>query len=154
MTTPVRSVVVLDTSVLVKWFRSGEPLAAEASAFRQAYYEDRLNIVAPDLIPYELANALRYSSNAGQEESTRAMESLYALGIEIVPATAARIARALALAYQHDLTVYDAAFVALAEELGADFITADEKLLKKVSTLPFCHFLANVALPPPTAEEE
>jgi len=154
MTTTLKSVVVLDTSVIMKWFRAGETLAAEATALRQAYYEDQLNVVAPDLIPYELANALRYSSSVSQADSVSAMESLYALGIEIMPATSARIARALDPAYQHDITVYDAAFVALAEELEADFVTADEKLMRKVQPLPFCHFLADVAPPPVAPEEE
>jgi predicted nucleic acid-binding protein len=54
--------------------------------------------------------------------------------------------RAIALAYKHDLTVYDASFIALAEETGGDFVTTDEKLLQKVSSLPFCHALTDVAI--------
>ncbi len=153
MTVQLKRVVVLDTSVVAKWFKGGEPLAAEAKALRQAYYEDRLSIITPDLVPYELANVLRYSAEVTKTDSLSAMESLYALGVEIAPATLALIKRGLELAYQYDMAVYDAAFIALAEDLQADFVTADEKLLRKVTGLPFCHFLGDVVAPPIPTEE-
>jgi predicted nucleic acid-binding protein len=132
----------------MKWFRPAEPLAAEADTFRQAYYEDRLNLAAPDLLLYELANGLRYAADAKLEDSVRAIESVIALGIEIAPATSPVIIRALKLAHEYDITVYDAIFVALAEAWDADLVTADEKLLTKLRGVSFCHALTEALVPP------
>lgn len=45
-----------------------------------------------------------------------------------------------------DITVYDAAFVAMAEHLGTDFITADEKLVQRLQNISYVHYLADLAL--------
>jgi len=40
---------------------------------------------------------------------------------------------AISLAYQHDIAVYDAAFVRLAQIKGCDLITADQKLIQRTA---------------------
>ena len=43
-----------------------------------------------------------------------------------------------------DVTVYDAAFVALAEQLETDLITADEKMARQLRAMPRICYLADI----------
>ena len=140
------SAVVLDTSVIIKWFRQGEILAPQALALRRAYLEGSLTVAVPDVLVYEVANVLRYKGDLSTEQIGQAVQSLFDIGIDIVPPSAELMRRAVALAYTHNETVYDAVFVALAETLEADFITADEQLVKQMAGLPFVRFLGDVEL--------
>lgn len=59
---PLRQmVVVLDTSVIVKWLRQREIQADQALALRDAYLNGQVAITVPLLVAYELANVTRYS---------------------------------------------------------------------------------------------
>ena len=51
---------ILDSSVVIKWF-SEEEDTATALEFREGYIQGELEIVTPDLLLYEIANALRYN---------------------------------------------------------------------------------------------
>jgi len=64
--------------------------------------------------------------------------------LELIALTPKLITRTLELAYAHDLTVYDATFMACAEELGAVVITADQKLVNKVKQPAKVRFLRGV----------
>ncbi len=122
------TMAVLDTSVVLKWFRRDETGAEEALALREAYLDGALSIAVPDLLLYELGNVLRYKPDLDSDKVTAAVESVLAMGLSLCAATHERLIRAVEIAFVHDVTVYDAAFVALAEELQADFVTADERL--------------------------
>jgi predicted nucleic acid-binding protein len=140
-------VVVPDSSIVIKWFRQSEADAEQAEALRQAHLEGQLLFIVPDLLLYEIANVLRFKSDLDEAAVRSAVRSLTQINLEISPITEPRLQQVIALAYQHEITVYDASFITLAEETGGDFVTTDEKLLKKVSALPFCHALANVTIP-------
>ena len=64
--------------------------------------------------------------------------------LHIAPVSFDCLARAVVLAYDYREAVYDAAFIAPAESLGAQFITADEELVRRLSSLPFVRFLGQV----------
>ena len=70
----------------------------------------------PDLLPYEMANVLRYKPDWGAGRVAQAMDSFFALRLEVSPISLALIQRA----------------VALAEENNASFFTADEKLVRSL----------------------
>ena len=46
--------------------------------------------------------------------------------------------------FEYDITVYDAIYVALTEETGLDFITADRRLYERVRALEFVKFIAEL----------
>jgi predicted nucleic acid-binding protein len=50
---------------------------------------------------------------------------------------------AVTLAFAHNITVYDAFYVALAKETELTFITADKRLCERVSNLDFVNFIAD-----------
>lgn len=87
----------------------------------------RCRPVAPDLLPYELANVAVNKLRRGQDEATvqRSLGDLDALGIEL-HAIAAPLA--LELAARYALTAYDAAYLALADRLRCPLLTFDTRL--------------------------
>ena len=129
-----RDIAVLDTSVLLKWFRQGEVLADRALALRDAYLEGRISIAVPSLVAYEVTNVLRYKNDMATDQVQQAVRSLFDMN------------RTVEIARAHDTTVYDAAFAALAESLDASFITADETLARRLETFSFVYPLGDVQL--------
>ncbi len=136
--------VVPDTSVVIKWFRQGEVVAEEAKALRSAYLDGEIQLTVPALLAYELANVLRYKDDLTTAQVEEAVQSLFDLDLEWVPPSAALMRRAAAIARAAGVTVYDAAFVALAESVQATFVTADEQLVRRLAAWPFVLHLGDV----------
>ncbi len=122
-------ILVLDASVVIKWF-SNEENSEKAIGIRNRFVEGNVLIVCPDLTIYEVSNALRYAKVLDKRDLTEAIKSLYELEIDIIVPTRDVITKALELAIEHDITVYDAVYVSLAELLDARLVTSDEKLIK------------------------
>jgi|SRR3989344_276729 len=135
--------LVLDSSVIIKWF-SQEQDTEKAIAIRERLIQGDIIIAAPDIQLYEIANALRYNSRLKEQDVKEAIESLLDIGVIIIIPTREVIKLAIELAYKFDITIYDAYFIALAKELKFTFITADEKLYGKVSSLDFAMLLKNI----------
>jgi predicted nucleic acid-binding protein len=107
-----RTILVVDTSVVIKWF-SAEDLTDVALQLRDAYVENEVDIYVPDLLLYELSNALRYNPEFDTEDVQAAVRSLLDMDFEIVTPTPHLTKTAIEIAHEHDLTVYDSTFVAL-----------------------------------------
>lgn len=137
---------VLDTSVVIKWFHHRAEEATEAAlALRGAYLNGLVEVAVPDLSIYEFANALKSKAGLTAADTAQMVVSLWALGFSVVPVMPDRSTAAVELAYRHDLTIYDATFLALAQELSASFITADRALYEKVADLDGVVLLSSLA---------
>jgi len=118
--------MVVDASVVVKWYvpeRDHEP----ARTIRDEYVNGQHSLAAPSLLPFEVVNALRYSDPVDDESVLTVAETLPQYGIDLVSFD--RIQDVAAIALDADITVFEAAYVALAEQLDAPGFTADEWLL-------------------------
>lgn len=142
MNIPSPPVAILDTSVIVKWFRREETLANRAIILRDAYLDGAISIAEPWLIAYELANVLRYKNDWTTAQAQGAVQSILGLGFDWYPPNEATMFRAVEIARTNDLAVYDAVPVALAEALGAVFITADDKALTRLALFSFVRSLS------------
>ena len=126
--------VVIDTSAAFKWFApEGEDSVPEALAIAEQAVVGDLDIVAPSILPIEIANVVRY---AGYPASTaeQLVREFVEFRVQLYEADAPRLAGALQLAYTHGLTVYDALFLQLAEELGCPLVTADRRAFAGIDT--------------------
>ena len=137
-------VVVLDTSVVIKWYRQGEILAGPALALRDDYLDGRVTLAAPALLAYELSNVLCFKQELGTDDVQEAVERLYKMRLEWVSPSSALICRAIEIARTYETTVYDASFVALAEALDATFVTADARLVQRLSSNSHVRFLGDL----------
>jgi predicted nucleic acid-binding protein len=119
---------VIDASVAIKWVVE-EPGTAEALALRRA----RLH--APDLLVAECANILWKKVRLGQltpEEASLAAQLLERADMELAPMRKLmREATALAIEFEHP--AYDFVYLCLALSKGCAFVTADERLLRKLA---------------------
>lgn len=122
---------VVDASVVVKWFVEEEYTDA-ALAVRDAYVDGAIELAAPSLLPYEVVNALRYSGAFEETELTKVSTALTKYDIDLVPYR--RIDGIVETALETDATVYDAAYVTLAETRSEPLYTTDERLLEAVGS--------------------
>ena len=138
--------ICVDASVAAKWLFEEEH-SAQADMLLDEALKQQQPIVAPALLPSEIANIIRQRLRQGRLNLTEARTLLAQfLAIPIsLQAPEMLYDRALVLADQHNLpAVYDAHYVAVAETLGATLWTADRRLLRAVGgALPFVRCIAD-----------
>ena len=132
MTAAAPPSVVFDASALVR-AAVGKPtgehddwLALVEGGAAQGY--------APELVFFEVANALAGYVRGGAlsaRRAARALVRLMALPIELVSSRQVAVP-ALSVALGRGLSAYDAAYIAVAEEVGATLVTADRRLAEAV----------------------
>jgi predicted nucleic acid-binding protein len=127
------TVFVLDASVAVKWFLSpkDEPLSAEALALYKEYLQGKVSFIVPDIFWAEVGSAFWKAIRLGRFQKASAEEAISSLAKCELPTftIAALLERAFLIATTFDRSVYDALYVALAVQSGAELITADERLV-------------------------
>lgn len=100
-------------------------------------------LIAPHLLPAEVANALRRAERAGRlsrDAASLAFDWLSELPIQLVPfeELSDRVWE-----LRDTVTAYDAWYVALAEALGVDLATLDYRLIRAPG--PTCSFMTRPA---------
>jgi predicted nucleic acid-binding protein len=143
----MKDIYVLDTSVVVKWFSSRDEKDTEkALKLRSEYFNGTITFVIPEILYYELANALRYNPTFNSKDVTLAVESMFKLGIETRKINFELVKNAVGLAYRFNITFYDAYFLALARKLEAFLITADYSFFKKLREIALVRKLSDIIL--------
>jgi predicted nucleic acid-binding protein len=133
--TPAPFACVVDASVAVQLFIA-EPLTPLAtSLFDLLAGDPGVVFHVPDLFYAECANIFWKQvqrSLCPDATAQAAMANVHALRLQSAP-TAGLTTEALQLALNHAITAYDACYVALSRWQGVPLITADEKLVRKLS---------------------
>ena len=112
----------------------------KAGALLGQFRQGEIELVAPEQIRYEVASAITVATRGRAprltlEQGRRAIEEFLALGLETV--RGGRIVRlAYDLGHEYDCAFYDALYLALAQEMGVPFITADGRLYRRVRAIP------------------
>jgi predicted nucleic acid-binding protein len=125
---------VLDASVGIKLFIDEAGAEQANHIFQRLAASPPANLYVPDLFFAECANVLwkyvrqyRYAAEAARQN----LIDLQALALQAVP-TSSLVDRALSLALEYDVTVYDACYLALAQLAGVPLVTADSALVNKM----------------------
>lgn len=124
---------VVDASVVVKWFlHEQEGDRDRALALRDLHIAGRSRIIIPRLAVLEVLNAVRFSPKAKEEDGETALEALQDMNLDARSPDLALLRKANAIAWAYKIAIYDALYVALAEQVGYPLITADEVMIKKL----------------------
>lgn len=123
-------IIVVDASVAVKWLHdeAGSP-EAEALLTRGD------SLIAPDLIVPEVCNVIWKMARRGMMSQTQqivAATRLTSILDELVP-TGPLAPNALLISSQLDHPAYDCFYLALAEQRGGIVVSADHRLIQRVS---------------------
>jgi len=118
--------VVVDASVVVKWYIP-EKYHEQARDLRDDYLDGTIDLWAPALLPFEVVNALRYSGHYEWPRLQEVAETLPDYGIDLVPFS--DLGPVTTVPENLDITIYDAAHMALASKLDGVAYTADSDLL-------------------------
>lgn len=120
--------LVIDASIAIKWVieEDGTP---HALTLRQ-----RAKLMAPELLVAECANVLWRKvrrDELSKEEALLAARLLQGADIELLPGRSL-LEAAARMAIDLDHPAYDCLYIALAIENDCRFVTADERLLRKL----------------------
>ncbi len=123
---------MVDASVAVKWFVP-EKHYEKALRLRDAYLDERVDLVTPDLIVYEVANALRFHRvyKLPPEDIVSAVKDIIDLGI-VRRLNLEGWLRAAEISADNEVSIYDAVYGAMALILDGVLVTSDEKLRERI----------------------
>ncbi len=120
--------LVIDASIAIKWVVD-EDGTSEALVIRQ-----KAKLIAPELLIAECANILWKKVQRGEllkDEALLAARLLQGSEIELLP-TRFLFEAATRMSIEIDHPAYDCLYLALALEKKCRFVTADERLLRKL----------------------
>ena len=127
----VANVLVIDASVVIKWFVE-EEYSYEARLLKNAYANGIVDIAVPSIMKYEVLNALKYSGGFGEDELKEIAIVLDRFQFTIYDIEGEYSFRTIEIAMRKGITIYDAAYVALAQILNTVMYTADKRLIRKI----------------------
>ena len=138
--------LVVDASVAAKWLFV-EPDTEKARAIFDLGKSGELQLLAPEILPAEIANSLWKRTQRGDLDRASAL-GLFD-GFQKVEFKFCRVQEligpALSIAFQHHHAVYDCLYVVLARREGCDLVTADERLYRAFAQdFPWVHLLRNL----------
>ena len=131
---------VVDASVVVDWVAPDADPHGPARKRLERWALADVRLVAPRLLPEEVANALLTGCRRGRWDGAEA-DAAYVLLRDLpvtLTDTAADLDRAWELSRRYDEhPVYDMVYVALAERIGEQLVTADDRLRERLVGLDF-----------------
>jgi len=123
--------LILDASVLAKTFVK-ENNSDKAMELIDGYLRGEYSIVISELTIWEVLNALKYHEAFPDEMLAKVGEALYYYGFKIINLNLELILKAIDIATENNITIYDAIYLALTELHRGEFVTADKKLYEKL----------------------
>ena len=118
--------IVVDASALVELLLDTD----EAGAVAARLFESGDSLAAPHLIDVEATQVLRRYAQAGEIDGQRGREAVVDLADMPIRRYPHDVLLPRVWDLRHNLTAYDAAYVALAEALDAPLVTRDRRLAR------------------------
>jgi predicted nucleic acid-binding protein len=131
--------IVVDSSVVAALVTPEEH--SDWASKRLLEYDD---FHALDLNYYEVANAIKYkqSDRFSAKDAVKAFtQAAEMMDLYAIHNFSEVINDAMVLAIELNITVYDAAFLSLAEKIDAQLLTLDQKLVKKLEGTKYYNFM-------------
>lgn len=135
--------IVVDASVAIKWFVTGEPLVDEAAQILDQIGRDPTRYGVPDLFMNELLAVLCRLPGSQPAKVQEVLSLVEALGMARVGNGHELLALAADFASRWRLSGYDAVYVALAALSDGVWLTADARAARRVSESRLVHLLGS-----------
>ena len=120
---------------------------AKAFLLLETYGRGQCVLGAPELLIWEVANALTVGHRLKPADVAEALIHLRGLDLDLKSMQWPTLQSAVDIATAADATVYDAYYLALALESNGLLVTADEKFLRKARRYPGIVSLGRLRLP-------
>ena len=128
-----KEALVLDASVIVKWFCE-EEYTDIALRIRDRFFVGELTVVVPELMFYEVSNAIRYNEVMSIEEKLELVDDVFSMDFDVVTSNKEILSEAMKSALGTDATIYDSVYLAVGRFKRCNLITADRAFRDKVNT--------------------
>jgi predicted nucleic acid-binding protein len=129
--------ICVDASFIIRLLTSRDPNSSYDLLWQQ-WQRDKVTIIAPTLLIYEVSNALlRYyrSGEFTQEELIKLVNKVFKLGIQLERDNDLHL-KAVEIAVSTSLPVtYDAHYLALCQRYSIPFYTCDKRLFNSVKSV-------------------
>ena len=139
--------LVVDASVAAKWLFV-EPDTEKARVILDSAQNGELQLLAPEILPAEIANSLWQRTQRGDLDRAAAVglfEGFQKLEFNFFKVQEL-VEFALTIALRHHHPVYDCLYVVLAQREGCDLVTADERLYRAFAhDFPWVQLLRNLS---------
>ncbi len=126
--------LVIDASVILKWYLPDEEFAQKALNILHRHVSGETALYAPTILPYEILNALLVAEKRGRVNEGVTQNAYNAfLDLEISFLNPfLDYQGVISLARSFNRSVYDASYLAVAENRNFDFVTGDKRLYNAV----------------------
>ena len=128
--------IVVDASVVLKWYLPDEEYGNIAIEILDKYVSYEVELLAPSLLEYEVLNGLLIARKRGRipdEMMFTAIEGLLSLEIQQKDISFF-YPEVIRFSESYDLSAYDASYLAVANKEDSLSVTADKNLYNKVNT--------------------
>ncbi|MEM2893802.1 MAG: type II toxin-antitoxin system VapC family toxin [Candidatus Bathyarchaeia archaeon] len=123
--------LIVDASVVVKWFVD-EEYSNKAIKIRDMYIDGKIRILAPEIINFEILNALYYKKLFSENELREISEALDAYSFDLYSLKGEYSRKTVEIMFYNDITIYDASYISLAVMRNTFMYTADEDLISRL----------------------
>ena len=124
-------IVVLDASCVLAWLLPDE----ESSVVEALFADLDCYLLAPDLLRYEIINALVVGQRRRRIDAAQVKEALTLFTLAPISLLRPSASSVLELYQNHKLSGYDAAYLAVAAQQGAQLASFDGRLSAAAATL-------------------
>lgn len=123
----MKPTLIVDSSVIVKWLNQTKETSVEqADRIIKETTAGNIKLYAPELAKYEVGNVL-IKKGVTPTEVASLFTILYSLPIIFVAESSEIAKDTFILAYELNITYYDASFLALAKQYNATLVTENVK---------------------------
>jgi predicted nucleic acid-binding protein len=139
---------VVDASVALKWYFRDEEFLPQADSLLEAYSTGLATLRAPSFIRYEMSNAFVVAHRRGRISTDQLVQQLQTfLSLDIAqPADGDDVLLSVReLTSQFTVAFYDALYLAVAQALACNFVTADKRLQENTQNhLPWVTWIGDL----------
>lgn len=117
--------LVVDASVVAKWFNKGESNEEEALALRTAWIDGNVELFSPTLVIYEVCNSIWKNPNIDRDQASSLAKLAVRLAPNLIEIGDVESSESMNLARKSKLTFYDAVYIVLSRYRKSPLVSAD-----------------------------